>query len=107
MKTETQRQRTLRALIDSAQGRFVSVTYIKKDGTERVAQLQPAVAKFHVKGEDASPQAQQAAATRAANNPHLYNYIDRKAGGFRCFDVDRVTRVAVDGIVLQELQVAE
>lgn len=43
-----------RELIASAKGRFCSVQFTKKDGTERIMRVQPATLKFHVRGDAAS-----------------------------------------------------
>jgi len=49
-----------RDLIRSVQGRFASVTFIKKDGSMREMRVRPAKLKYHVKGHLASPSAQRA-----------------------------------------------
>lgn len=37
------------ALVASAKGQFCSVTFIKKDGSERLMNIQPAVIAAHIK----------------------------------------------------------
>jgi len=89
----------IKNLVNSSQGRFCSVTFIKKDGTERMMQVQPAQGRFHVKGAQASASAQKAVATRAANHPNLFNVWDVVKKGFRSINLDTVYRVAVNGRV--------
>lgn len=104
--TVDKRRALIRQMIESAGGQFASVTFIKKDGTQRVMQVQPASGKFHVKGDAASESAQQAAATRAANNPHLMNIWDVASKGFRSLNLDTVLRIAVGGTVFNVEQSA-
>jgi len=86
-------------LIDSANGQFCSVTFIKKDGTRRVMTIQPAKLKFEVKGDDASESAKQGAATRKANNPHLHNVWSVDAKAIRSVNLDTVEQIKVGGEV--------
>ncbi|MEM8773363.1 MAG: hypothetical protein AAGD92_17125, partial [Pseudomonadota bacterium] len=60
-----------RKMIAGARGRFVSVTFTKKDGSERQMRIQPATLKHHLKGDAASDSARRAAQTRAERHPHL------------------------------------
>ena len=87
----------MRELFDSNNGQFMMVTFVKKDGTLRKMCVQPAAAKYHVAGENASESGKKAAATRAANHPNLINVwdVDRKA--FRSINLETVVRIAVNG----------
>ena len=86
----------MKALINSAGGRFCSAVFIKKDGTLRTMTVQPAALKFHVKGDAASDSAKQAVATRAANHPNLFNVWDVQAKGTRSINLDTVQTITVD-----------
>ncbi|MEO0894203.1 MAG: hypothetical protein AAFY35_16500 [Pseudomonadota bacterium] len=93
-----------RALIESAKGRFASVVFIKKDGSQREMRVQPAKLKFHVKGSAASEAAQLAVETRKARHPHLLPVWDVEASAPRSVNLATVSRIAVDGAV-QEYRV--
>lgn len=73
------------------------VSFIKKDGTERKMCVQPAAAQYRVKGDSAAPERQQAAKTRAVQNPNLLNVWDCDRKAFRSINMDTVTRVACNG----------
>lgn len=88
---------TMKALINSTGGRFCSAVFVKKDGTLRTMQVQPAALKFHVKGDDASDSAKQAVATRAARHPNLFNVWDVAKKAPRSINLDTVERITVDG----------
>jgi hypothetical protein len=66
-----------RDMINAARGRFVSVTFTKKDGSEHVMRIQPATLKKHVKGVDASESAQKASQTHAERYPHVMPVRER------------------------------
>ena len=88
-----------RALIESAAGRFASVVFTKKDGSQREMRVQPAKLKFHVKGSAASEAAQRAVETRKARHPHLLPVWDVEASAPRSVNLATVSRIAVDGAV--------
>lgn len=87
----------IRELLNQGKGQFVSVTFLKKDGTERTMNVQPAAGKYRVKGEAASEPAKQAAKTRAERYPNLLNVwsVDKQA--FRSINMDTVTSVRCNG----------
>lgn len=99
--TIEKRRELIRTMIESAGGRFAAVTFVKKDGTERTMQVQPAANKFHVLGDAASPSAQQAVETRAANNPHLYNVWDVAKKAWRSINLDTVRQISINGAVFK------
>ena len=92
-------QEAKRAMIDSAKGRFASITFTKKDGTERVMRVQPATLKYHVKGKAASEAAQKAVQTRAERHPHLMPVWDAEAQAPRSVNLATISRIAVNGAV--------
>lgn len=100
-QTIDKRRDLIRTMIESAGGRFAAVTFVKKDGTERTMQVQPAANKFHVLGAAAAPSAQQAAETRAINNPHLYNVWDVAKQAWRSINLDTVTQISVNGAIFK------
>lgn len=88
-----------RQLIASAQGRFATVVFTKKDGTRRVMRVQPAKLKYHVKGDAACEAAQKAVKTRAARHPNLMPVWDTEAAAPRSVNLETVSRIAVNGAV--------
>ncbi len=97
--SEREAQEAKRAIIESAKGRFASVTFTKKDGTERVMRVQPATLKCHVKGAAASETAQKAVKTRAERHPHLMPVWDAEAQAPRSVNLATISRIAVNGAV--------
>lgn len=88
-----------RRMIAAAKGRFVSVTFTKKDGSERVMRIQPATLKYHLKGKKASESASKAAQTRAERHPHLLPVWDADKAAARSVNLLTISRIAVDGAV--------
>ncbi|WP_299739054.1 hypothetical protein [uncultured Roseobacter sp.] len=88
-----------RKMIAAARGRFVSVTFTKKDGSERQMRIQPATLRHHLIGEAASESARKAAQTRAERHPHLMPVWDVEARAPRSVNLATVSRIAVDGQV--------
>lgn len=90
----------MRALIASAQGRFCSVTFIKKDGSERIMNIQPARITKAIKDPDeVSAIDKQRTETRRVNNPHLLPVWDNAKQAIRSVNLDTVTEIKVDGDV--------
>ena len=88
-----------RALIAAAAGRFCSVTFTKKDGTERTIRVQPATLRGHVKGKDASEAGRKASLTRVRRHPHLLPVWDAEANAPRSVNLATVSRIAANGQV--------
>lgn len=88
-----------RQMIAAAQGRFCSVTFTKKDGSERTMRIQPAALRHHVKGAKAAPAARRAALTRAKRHPHLMPVWDADKHAPRSVNLTTISRIAVDGAV--------
>jgi len=89
---------TFRTLLSNErEGRFLSATFIKKNGTRRTMLIQPASAKYHVRGDAASESAQRATRTRAERHPHLVSVWDVHARAFRSVNLDTLERVRAYG----------
>lgn len=88
-----------RRMIAAAKGRFVSITFTKKDGSERVMRVQPATLKYHLKGDSASEAAQRAVKTRAERHPHLMPVWDADKAAARSVNLATISRIAIDGAV--------
>lgn len=74
--TTTNKVETIKNIIKADGTKLMSVTFIKKDGTERVMSFNPKTAVGLV-GEKASESSKQAIATRKANNPSLISVCDQ------------------------------
>jgi len=101
LEVEERREATQekRDLITATEGKFASVTFIKKDGTLRQMRVQPASLKFHVKGDAATDAGRKGAETRAARHPHLMPVWDADKSAIRSVNLETVTRIAVGGQV--------
>ena len=84
----------IRALILSAGATFVSVSFTKRDGSDRTMLCQlPAIAN-HIVG---SERGERMAATRKVNHPELMPVYSVDAKGIRCINLSTVYRVKVRG----------
>jgi hypothetical protein len=100
MSIETRRA-AISSLIASAGSTIFTVTFYKKDGSERVMQIQlPAIKKL-LKGDAASDSAKQAVATRKENHPELMAVYDLGKGAIRSINLDTVTAININGFKTQ------
>lgn len=90
----------IRALIETAGSRFVSVEFTKQDGALRRMLVNPARLGAHLRRDDSdkSESHQRGAATRKALNPHLLNVWDEIAGGPRSINLDTLSQIKIDGV---------
>lgn len=88
----------MRTIFARHNGTFHTFTFKKADGTMRTLNVMQDALRTNAKGADASPSAQKAVATRAANYPNLLNVWVVKLGN-RCVNLDTLTRVAMRGKV--------
>lgn len=91
------RYNQIKALLATAGARFITIKFKKVNGDDRSLTYNAKAAAKRVKGESASPSAQQAAATRSANNPNLINVWDHANQGFRSINMDTIYQITVDG----------
>ena len=92
--------RAMAELIQSAKGRFMSVTFVKKDMSIRTMNIQPAaIAKAIKDPSEVSDADKQRTETRRANNPHLLPVWDVQNQGVRSVNLDTVTEIKIDGEV--------
>jgi hypothetical protein len=88
------------ALVASSKGQFCSVTFIKKDGTVRVMNIQPARIKAAIKDpSEVRDIDKQRTAARKSNNPHLLPVWDNAKQAIRSVNLDTVTEIKVGGEV--------
>ncbi len=76
---------TIRKALDDAGSQFVSVTFIKKDGTRRQATLNPRH-RGEVKGTG-----------HVTTDPNIFRFMDAKLNTWRSFDARRVISIKVNG----------
>lgn len=75
----------IRTILDASAGKLVSVDFLKKDGSPRRLEFDPAEVG-EIKG------------TGTVNtDPNIFRVVDRKLGQWRSFDARRCTAVEVDG----------
>jgi len=86
-----------RLLIEDAGSQVVAVTFVKQDGSLRRMNIQPDALKAHVKGADASPAGQKAAATRKARHPHLMPVWDVEKAAIRSINLATVQSITTGG----------
>ncbi len=94
----------VKSKIEESGSKLMSVTFTKKDGTQRTMTFNPLTVKG-IKGDKASEQAKQAVATRKANNPNLISVCDQAllskgdlpAKCWRSVNCDTVTIVKIGG----------
>lgn len=88
----------IKSRIFRSDGRFVTVTFPKADGSIRKMTVKRAsLARFV--NPNASESGRQAAATRDANHPNLIRVFEFDQGGqARTVDLDKVTSIRCNGI---------
>jgi hypothetical protein len=77
----------IRKALDAAGSHFVSVTFVKKDGSQRQAVLNPRH-YGEVKGTG-----------HVTQDPNIFRFMDAKLNAWRSFDARRVTSIKVNGQV--------
>lgn len=91
----------LKALIEGQGSRFVTVEFLKKDGSLRTMLVQSAATKYRVLGEAAAESAQRAAQTRRERYPNLLNIYDVDRDAIRSINLDTVLTI-VSGATLYQ-----
>lgn len=94
------RRAAVRAFMDESGSRFLSVDYIKKDGTLRNMNCQLAAGRSLLAGDAASDSAKQAVETRKANNPNLRNVYEVPTKSWRSINLDTVLRISRNGQIV-------
>ena len=80
---------TLRQAITAAGSQFVSVRFVKADGTERQMTVNPR--QFgEIKGTG-----------KPASDPNIFRVVDAKLGQWRSFDARRVVSVKISGEIIE------
>lgn len=80
------RRRLLRAIAIAQEGKIFTVTFIKKDGTERVLTGRLGVTKHLVGGENT-----------VAHKPEYLTVFDMQKGGYRNVNLDTVMSLRANG----------
>lgn len=76
----------LAAVIESSNGKFISVTFIKKDGTERTLVGRLGVTK-HLRGGESTLDAEK-----------YITIFDTQKGGYRAINRETIQSVRIDGV---------
>lgn len=77
---------SIRTVLDAAAGKLVTIQFLKKDGTARLMQFDPAE-KGEIKGTG-----------HVTPDPNIFRVVDSKLGQWRSFDARRCTSIEVDGV---------
>ena len=87
----------IRDLLEANRGRFLTIHFIKKDGTLRRMNIQPAAIKTHL-AVNPNPSAIKGSETRKKNNPNLIPVYDVKTRAIRSINVDTIKTVRANGM---------
>lgn len=85
-----------KVIFDLAKGRFISITFRKKDGTIRTLTCQPSAVKTHL-SPSPSPSHVKAAETRKKNHPNLLPVYDVHSRSIKSINLDTILSVKIDG----------
>jgi hypothetical protein len=91
------RRRIVEDMLIRANGRFVSVTFVKKDGTLRRLNIQPEAVATHTTG-CKTEAAKRAVHSRRKNNPHLLPVYDVQAGQIKSINLHTIREACADGV---------
>lgn len=86
----------IKKLVEDAGSKFITLEFVKADGTNRSMNIQNAALKNHIKGNEASDSAKKAVATRKANNPHLLPVYDVQKHEIRSVNLDTVHTIRAE-----------
>lgn len=106
MKKESAKTKQIKALIAASGSGFMSMTFVKKDGSQREIVFNPKARKGLV-GDSASDSAKMAVKTRAENNPNLINVLDSQLAkdgakyAWRSINSDTVKRVVSGKTIIE------
>lgn len=82
----------IRDILELNKGRFLTITFTKKDGTERKMNIQPAAVQTHL-AINPNPSAIQGTETRRRNHPNLIPVYDVQKGAIRSVNVDTIKSI--------------
>ena len=88
------------AIIEGQGSHFVSIEYVKRDGSYRRCTVQNNAARSHMVGDSAPADKRAAADTRRRRFPNLYNVWDIHKRGWRSVDLDTVISIVGNGVTL-------
>ena len=98
MEVEKKRE-FIKNVINEANSHFCTVHFVKKNGEDRVMNIQYAAMKPRLKGDEASESAKKAVQTRKANNPNLFAVYDVQKHEIRSINLDTVYKLISKGNV--------
>lgn len=90
----------IRALIETAGSRFVSVEFRKVDGSTRRMLVNPAKLRSEMQHDNGNKSEShiRGAATRKAQNPNLLNVWDHHKDAPRSINLATLDRIKIDGV---------
>ncbi|MFG6500167.1 hypothetical protein [Sulfitobacter sp. 1A15106] len=97
MNTQATRHTLVHSLFDAAHGRFIGVTFRKKNGELRKLNIQPSAVHTHL-SKNPCPKALKAAYARATLHPHLMPVYDVREGRIKSINLNTVQSIRIDGI---------
>ena len=89
------RKSVVKAMLDTSRSRFMSIDFIKKDGTRRKMVINPRAVATHLAA-NPSPAGRQAAETRRKNHPNLIPVYE-VGKGIKSINTDTVLAVRMGG----------
>jgi hypothetical protein len=95
--TVDEKRDLVKTLLEEAGSRFVTIEFAKKDGSNRVMNIQQAVLADRLVGDDASETSKARVATRKANNPHLMSVWDVQSQAIKSINLDSTHAVRANG----------
>ena len=90
------RRKVVAATIKAAAGRFITVDFVKKDGSFRSMNIQPETVKTHL-AVNPSSRGRKAAETRRLRHPNLLPVWDVSSKHIKSINMDTVISVRIDG----------
>ena len=90
----------IKGMIEEANSQFITVDFIKLDGSERSMNIQNAALKNHLVEEYKSESTRQAVETRKANNPHLMSVYDVQKHAIRSINLDTVYKITANKVTI-------
>lgn len=87
--------------LEEAGSKFITISFVKKDGSDRQMNIQYKAMMSRLKGDEASDSAKQAVKTRKENNPNLVAVYDVQKHAIRQINMDTVYKLTFAGEVYE------
>ena len=96
-----QKREFIKEKIQNSGNKFLSVEFVKKDGTKRNMNIQHGALFNNLVGDEASDSAKKAVETRKKNHPELLAVWDVQKSAIRSINLDTVYKMTVAGDVYE------